>query len=78
MQKDSEWVKRQKTAKWVGGQLGGKIAVGVAVGLVVGVVVGAAAAIEVAIAIEAAVAIKDKKRDIWDEEALDALFNEII
>jgi len=27
---------------------------------------------------EVAVAIKDKKGDIWDEEALDALFNKII
>ena len=29
-------------------------------------------------AVEAAAAIKDKEGDIWDKEALDALFNETI
>ena len=47
-------------------------------GVAVGVVVGAVAAIEAAVIIEIAAAIKDKKGDIWDKEALDALFNEII
>ena len=56
--------------KWAEGQLGGEVAAGVAVGVVVGA----------AIVIEAAIAavIKNKEGDIWDKEALDALFNEII
>jgi len=48
------------------------------VGVAVGVVVGAAAVIEAVIVIKAVVAVKDKEKDIWDEEALNALFNEII
>ncbi len=66
MWKDGERAKRQKTVEWVGGQLGGKAAVGAAA------VVGAAAAIE------AATAIKDEEGDIWDKEALNALFNKTI
>ena len=75
MQKNSDQAKRQKTAKWAGGQLGGKAAVGSAVGsaagagVVVGVATGSAA--------EAAVAIGEEIIK-WDKEALDALFNETI
>ena len=63
MQKDSKWVKRQKMAKWAGGQLGGKAVVGVAVG--------AATAVKEE-------TIKDKKGEIQDKEALNALFNETV
>ena len=66
MWKNSDQVKRQKTAEWAGGQLGGKA------------VVGAAAAAGAAAAIEAATAIKDKKGDIQDKKALDTLFNKTI
>ena len=76
MWKDSERAKRQKTAKWVGGQLGGKVAAEAAAGAVTAV--GAAVAVGAAAVIKAAIAIKDKKGDIWDKEALNALFNEII
>jgi len=65
-------------AEWAGGQLRGKVVVGVAIGAAAGAVIGAATAIKAAVIIEAAVATKDKKGDIWDEEALDALFNKII
>ena len=51
----------------MGGQLGGKIAIGAVVGVVVGVVA--------AIGEEA---IKEEEEEIWDKEALDALFNEIV
>ena len=57
-------------AEWAGGQLGGEAAAGAVAGAVVAI--GAAAAIE------AAAAIKDEEGDIWDKEALDALFNETI
>ena len=59
MWKDGERAKkRQKTAKWDGGQLGGKAAVAAAT----------------AIGEEA---VKEEE-EIWDEEALDALFNETV
>ena len=53
----------------MGGQLKGKVVIGVTV------------AIEVAIRAVIAIgkeAIKEDEGEIWDEEALDALFNEII
>ena len=52
------------------GQLGGRVAVGVAAGAAVGVAAGAAAGI-------GEEAIK-KEGEIWDKEALDALFNKTV
>ncbi len=74
MWKNSDQVKRQKTAKWAGGQLGGKAAAG----LVAGSAAGAGAAVGVAAgsAVGAAAAIGEEI--IWNEEALDALFNKTI
>ena len=64
MWKDGERAKkRQKTE----GQLGGKAATGAAAG--------AATRAAAAIGEEA---IKDKKGEIWDKEALDALFNKTV
>ena len=67
MWKDNKQVKRQKTAEQAGGQLGGKAAVGAAAG--------AAAGAATAVGEET---IKDKEGEIWDKEALDALFNKTI
>ena len=77
MWKDGKRVKRQKTAKQVGGQLGRKAAVGAAARAAVGAAtaIEPAIATEAAIAIEAAAAIKDKEGDIQDKEALNTLFN---
>ena len=55
---------RQKRQK-TEGQLGGKVAVGAATAI------GAAAAIEEE-------AVKEEEGEIWDEEALNALFNKIV
>ena len=66
MWKNSDQVKRQKTAKWAGGQLGGKVATGSAVKV---------AAVGVTTRLAAAIGEEIIK---WDEEALDALFNKTI
>jgi len=58
-------------AEPTGGQLGGKAAVGAAAAVGVAVAVGVAAAI-------GEEAVKEEEGEIWDEEALDALFNEIV
>ena len=56
------------------GQLGGKVAVGAAVGVAVGAAVGVVVGAAVGIGEEA---IKEEG-EIWDKEALDALFNKIV
>ena len=83
MWKNSEQAKRQKTAKWAGGQLGGKAAAGSAPGSAPGSAAGAAAGVAAGAAAGAAAAIgeeiiKDKEGEIWDKKALNALFNKII
>ena len=66
MWKDGERAKkRQKTVEWVG-QLGGKAAAKAAAGAAAGAAVGTGEE-----------AVKEEG-EVWDEEALDALFNETV
>ena len=81
MWKNSDQAKRQKTAKWVGGQLGGKVVIGLAVGLVVGLAVGLIAGVVVGVAARVAAGLAaaiGEEIIKWDKEALDALFNKTI
>ena len=62
MQKDGKWVKKRQKIAKQVGQLGGKVVIGVAIGAAVSI---------------GEEAIKEEGK-IWDKEALDALFNEIV
>ena len=62
MWKDSKWVKKRQKIVKQVGQLGGRVAIGAAVGVAIGI---------------GEEAIKEEG-EIWDKEALDALFNKIV
>ena len=73
MWKDSERVKRQKMAEWVGGQLGGEAVIRLVVKLAARLVIRVAAGV----VIKSAAAIGEEIIK-WDKKALNALFNKTI